>query len=66
MELVNILVTTPIGNECLQQIATISPKIKLRDVSDLAGAEQRGDFTSKEQFDALRKVFPLLATISCS
>jgi len=53
VELVNVLVTSAIGDECLQQIATISPRIKLGDVSDLAHAEREGDFTSKEQLDAL-------------
>ncbi len=53
MELVSVLVTTSIGGECLRQIAAVSPKIRLRDVSDLVHAEQRGDFASKEQFDAL-------------
>ena len=58
MEPVNVLVISsrehlPIGEECLRQITAISPKIKLWDVSDLARAEQRGDFTSKERFDTL-------------
>ncbi len=52
-ESVNVLVTSPIGDECLQQIATVSPRIKLRNVSDLVSAERRGDFASKEQFNAL-------------
>ena len=53
MESVNILVTSPIGDECLRQIAAISPKIALKDVSDFAKAEKREDFSSREQFDAL-------------
>ena len=53
MESVNVLVTTPIGDECLRQITAISPKIKIRDVSDLFGAEQSGGFSSKECFDTL-------------
>jgi len=50
---VNVLVTTSIGDECLRQIAAINPKIKVRDVSDFINAENRGDFSSKEQFDTL-------------
>lgn len=53
MESLNVLVTTPIGDGFLRQIAVVSPKIKLRNVSDLARAERRGDFTSKEKFDAI-------------
>jgi len=53
MESVNVLVTTSISDECRRQIASVSPRIKLRDVSDFADAEKRGDFSSKEQFDAL-------------
>ncbi|MFC2017628.1 D-2-hydroxyacid dehydrogenase [Chloroflexota bacterium] len=48
-----MLVTFPVGDECLRQITTVSPRIKLRDVSDLVRAERRRDFTSEEQFDAL-------------
>ncbi len=46
MESVNVLITDPIGKECLQQITSISPKIKLTDVSDLFTAEQDGDLAS--------------------
>jgi len=52
VEVVEILVTTSLDEECIQQITTISPKINLRDVSDFANAEERGDFSSREQFDA--------------
>ena len=53
MELVNVLVTASIGDECLRQITIISPKIKVRDASLLARAEQKGAIASKEQFDGL-------------
>ena len=53
MESVSILVTTSIGDECLQQIASVSPRIKVRDVSEFTNAEKRGDFSFKEQFDIL-------------
>ncbi len=42
-----------ISDEYLRQITSASPRIKVTDASDLVGAEQRGDFTSKEQLDAL-------------
>ena len=43
VESINVLVTPssfaiPMGDECLQQIAAISPKIKVRDVFDLVSA----------------------------
>ena len=52
MEVVEVLVTTALDEECIRQITTVSPKINLRDVSDFADAEKRGDFSSREQFDA--------------
>lgn len=52
MEVVEVLVTTSLDEECIRQITTINPKINLRDVSGFANAEKRGDFSSREQFDA--------------
>jgi D-2-hydroxyacid dehydrogenase (NADP+) len=52
MEIVEVLVTTPLDEECIRLITTISPKINLRDVSGFADAEKSGDFSSREQFDA--------------
>ena len=53
MESINVLVTTPIGDELLQQIIAVSPTIKLSNVSELTRAEQRGDFARKDELDAL-------------
>ena len=53
MESINVLVTSVIGDECLQHIAEVSPKIKLADVSGLLRAENRGDSASKEKLDDL-------------
>ena len=53
MESLNVLVTSVIGEECLQQIAQVSPKVKLTDVSGLLRAENGGDFASKEKLDVL-------------
>ncbi len=53
MESVNVLVTSVIGDECLQQIAEVRSKIKLTDASGLLRAENRGDSASKEKLDAL-------------
>ena len=50
---VNILVTTSVGCECMQQIAALNSRIKLEDVSALLSKEIRGDFSSKEYLDAL-------------
>jgi len=51
-EVVEVLVTTSLDEDCIQLITAISPKINLRNVSDFAAAEERGDFSSREQFDA--------------
>ena len=57
MESVNVLITAtvtgPIGEDCLQQITSISPKIKLTDVSDLFVAEQGGELAAKKKLDVL-------------
>ncbi|MFH0768501.1 MAG: D-2-hydroxyacid dehydrogenase [Chloroflexota bacterium] len=53
MESVNVLVTSVIGDECIKQIASVSPRIKLTDVSGLFRAEQSGDSVAKERLDAL-------------
>ncbi len=53
MESINVLVTSVIGDECLQQIAEVSPNIKLTDVSGLLRAENGGDPVSKEKLDDL-------------
>ena len=56
MESVNVLVTgltRPVEKEYLQQINAVSPKVKARDVSDLARAERTGDSSAEKQFDAL-------------
>jgi len=53
MKSVNVLVTSAIGDECLQQITSVSPRIKLTEVSGLFHAERRGELASKEELDAL-------------
>lgn len=53
MELVNVLLTIPMGDEFLQQIRAVNSQIKLSDISDLVAAEQRGDFSRQEEMDAL-------------
>ncbi len=53
MESINVLVTNAVGDECLEQITSVSPRIKLTDVSDLSRAEQSGDLASKKKLDAL-------------
>ncbi len=57
MESVNVLVTETlagrIGAEGLQQITSVSPRIKLTDISDLFRAERSGDPASKEKLDVL-------------
>ena len=53
MESVNILVTAPIEEECLERIAATSPRVKLWEISDLMRAERAGDTSATEQLDAL-------------
>ena len=53
MESVNVLVTSGIGDEYLQKIASVSPRIKLTDISDLFRAERRGDSAAKKKLDDL-------------
>ena len=53
METVNVLVTTSIDEVCLRQIITVSPRIKLTDVSHLARAEKSGDLSYKKGLDTL-------------
>ncbi len=53
MESINVIVTTAIGDECLQQIASVSPKIQLTDASSLFRAEQGGDLAAREKLDIL-------------
>ena len=58
MDTVIVVVLSSVGNECLKQIAAVSPKIKILDTSclwdapDLVTAERKGDFTN-EDFNAL-------------
>ena len=53
MESVNVLVTSAISDECLQQISNVNSRIKLTDASDLSRAEHGGDLASKEKLDTL-------------
>jgi phosphoglycerate dehydrogenase-like enzyme len=53
VEAVNVLVNTPIGDELLQQISDVSPRIKLGNIYELARAEQKGDFAGKSELDVL-------------
>ena len=53
LESLNILVTDSIGDHCLQQIAAVSPRIKVTDVSHLLRAEHNSTPTATEQLDLL-------------
>ncbi len=50
---INIVITRPLENEFLEQIAGVSPNIKILNASDLAADEENGDFTAKDKFDAM-------------
>jgi len=49
----NLLITSPVGDESIRYIADISPRIKLTDVSDLTRAELSGDDSIREKLDPL-------------
>ena len=57
---VNILASHPYGPswsaESLEQVKTVSPRIKLTDISELILAEDAGDTEAKEQLDELLRV----------
>lgn len=58
MKTVNVLITTglrgkPLSEEYQRKIAAISPVVKMTDVSSFITAEKKGDFSTKEEFDAL-------------
>ncbi|MFC1908798.1 D-2-hydroxyacid dehydrogenase [Chloroflexota bacterium] len=53
MTQLNVLITRLLEEECLREITAVSPEIKLLDASALVTAEERGDFTFKEQLDAM-------------
>ena len=57
-EKVNVLVSivsfaTSIGDECLQEIAAVSPRVNVTDIADLVKAEQSGDLAAREKLDTL-------------
>jgi phosphoglycerate dehydrogenase-like enzyme len=53
MKQVNLIVTTAVSKECLQQITSVSPSIKLTDVSGLFEAETNGNLTAKKKLDTI-------------
>lgn len=52
MDTINILVSTPIGKEYLDQIATISSKIKAQDIWNLSRADSRGDSSAQDELNS--------------
>jgi phosphoglycerate dehydrogenase-like enzyme len=50
---INIVITRPVEKEFVQQIIGIDPRIKVLDGSGFFAAEESGDFSDKEKFDAL-------------
>ncbi|MFC1945584.1 D-2-hydroxyacid dehydrogenase [Chloroflexota bacterium] len=53
---INVLYIFPMSRleeECVRQIESVSPRIKVHDASRFAVAEDKGDYSSKEQFDAI-------------
>lgn len=53
MESVNVLVTSVVDDECLKQIAGVSPRVKLTDVAELSHAAHNGDLVARARLDAL-------------
>ncbi len=52
-ETINVLVTTPIGEVLLAQIAAVSPRIKVTDVSSQAKAYQVDAYVPGNEFDSI-------------
>jgi phosphoglycerate dehydrogenase-like enzyme len=52
-ESVRILVTTPVEEACLRQIAAVSHRVKVVDVSDLLCAERKGDSAARNELNLL-------------
>jgi phosphoglycerate dehydrogenase-like enzyme len=48
-----IVITRPVEQEFVQQIAAVDPRIQVLDGWPFMNAEDRGDFSRKEEFDAL-------------
>lgn len=53
MSALNVLITSPIEEDYLHQIASVDPGIKIWEGSELAGGEARGDPASKEKLDTM-------------
>ncbi len=51
MGTVNILVSTPIGEENLNQITAVSQRIKVQDIWDLSRADYKSDSSAKDKLD---------------
>ena len=47
------LVTSPLGENCLEKIAGVSPRVRVKDVSHLLDSERDGDGAASEQLDLL-------------
>ena len=53
MKQLNVLINRSLEEESLRQITAVSPEIKIWDASDLQTAEESGDFTSSEKYNAM-------------
>ncbi len=47
------LVTTPLGKDCLEEIAAVSRRVVVRDIVDLLDAERKGDVAASKELDLL-------------
>jgi phosphoglycerate dehydrogenase-like enzyme len=50
---IHIVITRPVEKELIQQMTGVDPRIKVLDGSAFMAAEECGDFSYKEKFDAL-------------
>lgn len=51
METVNVIVSTPIDEELLDRITSVSPRVRVQNVWDLSRADFRGDSSAKDELD---------------
>jgi phosphoglycerate dehydrogenase-like enzyme len=53
MNTINIIIATPVSEETRRLIKSVSPKVNLRDVSDLSRRDYQGDLQARKELDAI-------------
>lgn len=53
MNTINIIIATPVSEEAQKQIKSVSPRISVKDVSDLSRRDFQGDLQARKELDAI-------------